>query len=234
VTAGQIAGSYGRVVTEIEPDEHAGHLAADAIAEGNPTAWFERLYAEANRGQAIVPWDREEPHEVVAEWFRGVQGDGRRALVVGCGLGRDAEFVARLGFATTAFDWAPSAIDAVRRRHAGSSVRYVQADLLDPPAEWQHAFDFVLESLTVQSLPVSMHGPATAAVRGFVAPGGTLLVVAAGRDDDAPAGDGPPWPLLLREIDAFAGDGLQRVRVEAISDPAAPAGLRWRAEFRRP
>jgi len=59
-------------VTEIDPDEHAGHLAADAIAEGNPTAWFERLYAEANRGQAIVPWDREEPHEVVAEWFRGV------------------------------------------------------------------------------------------------------------------------------------------------------------------
>jgi SAM-dependent methyltransferase len=221
-------------VTEIDPDEHAGRLAADALAAGSPAAWFERLYAEAARGEAIVPWDRDEPHQVVAEWFRGVHGDGRRALVVGCGLGRDAEFVGRLGFATTAFDVSPSAVAAVGRRHPGSSVRYVQADLLDPPDEWRHAFDLVLESLTVQSLPVPMHAPAIAAVAGFVAPSGTLLVVAAGRDDDAPAGGRPPWPLLRREIDAFAGDGLQPVRVEAISHPAAPAGLRWRAEFRRP
>jgi SAM-dependent methyltransferase len=221
-------------VTEIDPEEHVDRLAADAIAAGNPTAWFERLYAEASRGEAIVPWDRDEPHQVVADWFRGVDGDGRRALVVGCGFGRDAEFVSRLGFATTAFDGSPSAVEAARRRHAGSPVRYVQADLLDPPAEWRHSFDLVLESLTVQSLPVAMHRPAIAAVPRFVAPGGTLLVIAAGRDDDVPDGDGPPWPLLRSEIDAFATDGVQPVRVEALSDPAAPAGLRWRAELRRP
>jgi len=180
-----------------------------------------------------VPWDRDEPHRVVVDWFRGVRGGGRRALVVGSGLGRDAEFVARLGFATTAFDMSPSAVDAARRRHAGSSVRYVQADLLDPPAEWLRAFDLVLESLTVQSLPIAMHGPAITAVTRFVAPGGTLLVVAAGRDDGVPTGDGPPWPLLRGEIEAFASDDVQPVRVEAIRDPAAPAGLRWRAEFRR-
>ena len=221
-------------MTEISPDEQAGRLAAEAIADGNPTAWFERLYASASRGDAVVPWDRDEPHQVVSDWFRGVGGAGRRALVVGCGLGRDAEFVARLGFATTAFDMAPSAVDAARQRHAGSSVRYVQADLLDAPAEWRHAFDLVLESLTVQSLPLSMHGPAIAVVPRFVAPGGTLLVVAAGRDDSVPPGDRPPWPLLRSEIDAFAGDGVEPVRVEAISDPTAATGLRWRAEFRRP
>lgn len=221
-------------MTEIGPEEHAGRLAAEASADGNPTAWFERLYAEASRGEAIVPWDRDEPHQVVVDWFRDVQGDGRRALVVGCGLGRDAEFVARRGFATTAFDMSPSAVEGARRRHTGSLVRYVQADLLDPPAEWRHAFDLVLESLTVQSLPIPMHAAAIAAVPRFVAPGGTLLVVAAGRDDGAPPGDGPPWPLLRSEIDAFAGDGVGPVRVEAISDPAAAAGLRWRAEFRRP
>lgn len=219
---------------EPDPDVHAGRLAAEAIAHGTPTAWFERLYAEASRGEAIVPWDHDEPQHVVADWFRDVAGAGRRALVVGCGTGRDAEFVARLGFITTAFDVSPSAVDAARRRHAGSSVNYVQADLFDPPPEWRHAFDLVLESLTVQSLPVTVRGPAIAQVPRFVAPGGTLLVVAAGRDDDVPAGDGPPWPLVRGEIDAFASDGVQPLRVEAIRDPAAPAGLRWRAEFRRP
>lgn len=221
-------------MTEIDPDEHAGRLAAEAIADGNPTAWFERLYAEAGRGEAIVPWDRDEPHQVVADWFRGVAGDGRRALVVGCGLGRDAEFVARLGFATTAFDVSLSAVEAARRRHADSSVHYVQADLFDPPPEWRHAFDLVLESMTVQSLPDAVRGPAIAQVPRFVGPAGTLLMVAFGRDDDVPAGGGPPWPLVRGEIDAFASDGVEPVRIEAIRDPATPAGLRWRAEFRRP
>lgn len=221
-------------MTESDPDAYAGRLAAEAIAGGSPTAWFERLYAEASRGEAVVPWDRDEPHQLVADWFRDVAGSGRRALVVGAGLGRDAEFVARRGFATTAFDVSPSAVDAARRRHAGSSVHYVQADLLDPPPEWRHAFDLVLESLTVQSLPATVRGPAIAGVPRFVAPGGTLLVVAFGRDDDVPAGDGPPWPLVRGEIDAFASDGVQPVRIEAIRDPDTPAGLRWRAEFRRP
>jgi SAM-dependent methyltransferase len=113
-------------------------------------------------------------------------------------------------------------------------VRYVQADLFDPPAKWRHAFDLVLESLTVQSLPVSHRARAIAQVPRFVAPGGTLLVVAAGRDDADAPDDGPPWPLARAEIDAFATDGVEPVRIEAIRDPAAPTGLRWRAEFRRP
>jgi hypothetical protein len=113
-------------------------------------------------------------------------------------------------------------------------VRYVRADLLDPPPEWRHEFDLVLESLTVQSLPASHRGPAIARVPQFVAPGGTLLVIAAGRDDAVAPGNGPPWPLARAEIDTFAADGVEPMRMEAIRDPAALAGLRWRAEFRRP
>src|SRR5262249_11940822 len=87
-----------------------------------------------------------------------------------------------------------------------------------PSAPWPPACDLLLESLTVKSLRIAMHPAAIAAVPRFVAPGGTLLVVAAGRDDSVPPGDGPPWPLLRSEIDAFAGDGVEPVRVEAISD----------------
>lgn len=67
------------------------------------------------------------------------------ALVVGCGLGADAEYIARLGFDTVAFDVAETAIRLARERFPESTVDYVVRDLLDPPAEWLRAFDLVAE-----------------------------------------------------------------------------------------
>ena len=72
---------------------------------------------------------------------------------------------------------------------------------------------------------------AIAAVPEFVAPGGTLLVIAAAREPGEPA-DGPPWPLTRAEIDAFVTGGLEAVRVEDV--PATDEFVRrWRAELRR-
>ncbi len=119
------------------------------------TDWFEPLYRAAERGEREIPWDRGEPNPAIEAWVRGLDGTGRRALVVGSGTGDDAELVAELGFATTAFDIAETAVAIARRRFPGSRVDYRVADLLDPPAEWAQAFDFVLESITVQSMPVS-------------------------------------------------------------------------------
>jgi SAM-dependent methyltransferase len=170
------------------------------------------------------------------EWAdeRALDGSGQCALVVGSGLGDDAELVAAHGFDTTAFDVAPSAIAAAQRRFPGSPVKYLAADLLDPPAEWVRAFDLVVESLTVQSLPDPPRAEAIARVSRMVAPGGSLLVIAAARDEaDGPV-SGPPWPLIRREIDAFASDGLEPVRIEHLPDAAEPGEHRWRAEFRRP
>ena len=223
-------------MTGIDPDEHARKLAAESLADDDPTAWFERLYSQARDGAAVVPWDVAEPQYVLAEWAnaRPLDGTGKRALIVGTGLGRDAEFVAGFGFDTTAFDISQSAVDQARKRHAGSAVHYRQADLLDPPAEWTHAFDFVVESLTVQALPDPPRRQAIAQVPRLVGPGGTLLVAAAGRADDAPPEPGPPWPLVRAEIEAFASDGVEPVLIEELRNPGPPPSLRWRAEFRRP
>jgi SAM-dependent methyltransferase len=171
---------------------------------------------------------------MLAEWTaaRRLRAVGRRALVVGCGLGEDAEHVAALGFDTVAFDIAPTAVRTARARHANSSVTYVVADLLEPPPEWRAAFDLVVESLTVQALPDDLRPRAIANVARMVGRGGTLLVIAAGRDEGTEA-DGPPWPLTRGEIEAFATDGLQAVRIEEIRDGGAPHGLRWRAELAR-
>jgi SAM-dependent methyltransferase len=192
----------------------------------DPTRFFARLYAAAAAGEAEIPWDRGGPREALAEWAssRRLAGAGRRALVVGAGLGGDAEFVASLGFATLAFDAVDTAVAMARERHPGSAVSYVVADVLAPPAEWRQAFDLVVECLTVQSLPPSLHRAATENIAGFVAPGGTLIVVASAAD--GPPG-GPPWPLTRAEIGAFATGGVRTRGIER-------TGALWRAEFTRP
>ena len=51
------------------PDDDARRLSGDAFREGDATGWFERLYAEAADGRAIVPWDRRAPHPLLVEWI---------------------------------------------------------------------------------------------------------------------------------------------------------------------
>jgi 2-polyprenyl-3-methyl-5-hydroxy-6-metoxy-1,4-benzoquinol methylase len=99
------------------------------------TAWFEELYADAEAGRREVPWDRGGPNPFLEQWVfdRAGDGGGRRALVIGTALGDDAELLAARGFAVTAFDIAPTAIERARRRFPSSSVEYVVADLLDLP-----------------------------------------------------------------------------------------------------
>ena len=157
----------------------------------------------------------------MAEALDGVDGTGRRALVVGSALGDDPELVASLGFETTAFDVSSTAVARAKARFPESRVNYRVADLLDAPAEWREAFDLVVEAITVQSLPHELRERAIAAIVSFVAPGGELLVVSA-QAEDHPYGDGPPWPLTRAEVESFARDGLE---LRSLED----TGQRWRA-----
>lgn len=217
-----------------DPDRHTRDLAADAMAEHDPTAWFDRLYVQANQGEATVPWDHDAPQQLLADWVdsHGVTGHGRSALVIGAGLGRDAEYLAGLGFRTTAFDVSATAVETARQRHPNSTVNYRVADLLTPPEEWVHGFDFVFESLTVQSLPEPPRHAAISRVRELLRSGGILLVVANARDAEQ-AAEGPPWPLTPAEVAMFADDNVTVLTQERISDANDPAIQRWRMVCQR-
>ncbi|MEV0902313.1 class I SAM-dependent methyltransferase [Actinoplanes sp. NPDC049802] len=210
----------------------ARRLAVASLAAGDPTGWFERLYAQARDGQAEVPWDVAAP----SAHLRALDlpaGDGRRALVVGCGPGRDAEHLGTLGYAVTAFDISATAIDLARTRHPASPVEYVVADLLAPPQDWRHGFDLVLESNNVQALPVGIRARAIAAIGALVAPGGLLIVLAAATSRVDSDGSGPPWPLTRDEIGAFAADGLRAVSVTRVDAAGTSLPTRWQALFTR-
>jgi SAM-dependent methyltransferase len=230
-----------------EAERSAARLAHESIAAGDPTGWFERLYAAAADGMTEVPWDRRAPSPLLVQWAAerrlssapateagtGTATATGTALVVGCGLGDDAEFVTSLGFGTVAFDISRSAIQAARERFPRSAVSYYVADLMAPPADWRHAYDLVIESMTLQALPEPPRAAAIASLGPLVAPGGTLIVFARGREPDADD-DGPPWSLTRSEIDSIAVGGLEPVRIDEIRGGPSTAAWRWRAEFRRP
>jgi SAM-dependent methyltransferase len=219
----------------------ARQLAAQAAESGDPAGWFETLYAEARDGQAVVPWDDRQPNPHLTQWAktaaeRGIAGPGRRALVVGCGVGGDPAFLADLGCQVTAFDVSPTAIAEARERFPDEPVDYQVTDLLAPPPEWQGTFDLVAEIYTVQALYGPARAAAIRALPGLVADGGTLLVIARATDDPDPVRDPAlmPWPLTRRELESMAGTTLTPRTIEQFLDDEAPPKLRWRAEFTRP
>jgi SAM-dependent methyltransferase len=183
-----------------------------------------------------VPWRRRQPNPLLVHWASAqeLSGAGQHAVVVGCALGADAEYVASLGFDTTGFDISGTAIRLARQRFPGSTVRYVVADLLNYPQAWLRAYDLVIEIITVQALPDPPRRQAIANVSRLVGPGGTLLVIAAVHHDDTPDTPVPPWPLRRAEIEAFGADGLSPTRIEITAIPGQPDERRWLAEFRRP
>jgi SAM-dependent methyltransferase len=164
---------------------------------------------------------------------RRVDGGGLTAIVVGCALGADAEYLANLGFNTNGFDVAPTAIDLARRRHPDTRVRYLTADILDPPTEWRHAFDLVVEIITVQALPPSHQPRAIANIGRLVAAGGTLLVISAIDGGQPRKRLSEPDPLNRAGIASFAADGLVERRFEDRAVPGQAEQRRWLAEFTR-
>jgi SAM-dependent methyltransferase len=193
-----------------------------AVADGDPTRWYEEVWSAGARGAVPMPWDRDEPHELLARHTHGLDGAGRRAVVVGAGLGADAEHLAGLGFATTAFDIAPSAVEAARRRHPDSRVDYRVADLLDLPEDLVGGFDLVVEIFTLQALHGSVRQRAVDGVRRLVAPGGSLFVVQVVRDDGEEVAVEPPWLLDGAEMEGLAGDGLIGVSLDRVPNPDHP------------
>jgi len=209
-------------------------LANISVDPQNPTGWFEPLYAEAKGDTAQVPWAKNQPHPFLQEWLsiNSPQAAEKTALVIGCGLGDDAELLASLGYQVTAFDISPTAIAWCQQRFPDSSVNYLVADLFNLDPQWQGKYDFVFECKTIQALPLNMRSQVIQKITALVAPQGTLLVIARHRDADT-IPDGPPWALSDAELSQFIELGLTEVKCDRFIEGEHIKIEQYRLEYYR-
>lgn len=210
-------------------------LVEEHLGAGRPTGWFDPLYAAADGDASAVPWDGREAHPYLADWLADpvVDPPGRRAVVVGAGLGGDARALHDAGYTVTAFDVAPTAVAWARER-VPEAVTVLEADLLDLPDGLVGGFDLVVEVRTVQSLPGVVRDAAMHAVASLAAPGGVVVVVTllATSADAAARWSGPPWAQAPSELAAYLAGGLRREALEH-PDPAGEDALEARVTFVR-
>ncbi len=208
-------------------------LAEQSLRQSDPSGWFERLYAEANGDYSQVPWARLAIHPYLKDWLDtyAPQGKNRSALVIGCGLGDDAEALQERGFNVTAFDISPTAIAWCRKRFPDSPVIYVVADLLALNLAWHQAFDLVIESRNIQSLPLSVRSNVIQAIASLVAKGGTLLVITRHRDTETEP-VGPPWPLSEQELAQFQALGFREIHRDTFFEGDDNTVKQVRIEYR--
>ncbi len=217
-----------------EARAHLRELQADFASRGDVFGWFEALYSEAGGNTDVIPWADLEPNHFLRVWAeeKGLKGSGRKALVVGCGLGDDAKYLHDLGFKVTAFDISPTAIEWAKRLYGEADIQFEAADLFEPPRGWLGAFDFVLEIYTIQPLPLEMRPRVIDAVASFVAPRGTLVVVTRGREDDVEP-DVVPWPLSRRDLSRFSENGLIEVSFVEMPPIEEDEPSRFVVEYKR-
>lgn len=192
--------------------------------EGKPLAWFDAIYKGADGDFTKVFWADLEPSPYLVQWVHECEPlpQGKSAIVVGCGVGDDAEALSAYGYEVTAFDISSTAIELCQKRYPDSRVNYVVANLFEAPAEWREAFDLVYECNTIQVLPGEYRKKARDAMIGLLNKGAHILVSCRSRRTGAME-EAVPLPLDKVEIDGFKDEGgLKEVSFLAYDDTQDP------------
>lgn len=204
-------GCVGATLAEVTDPGSGLRLDFDALYRGESPA-------EGIPAMTTPPWDTRAPKESVVGWHEQglVHGD---VLDIGCGLGDNAIYLARHGFAVTGLDMSPTALVTAEHRalDAGVTVTFAVADATTLTG-YTDAFDTVVDSGMFHCLDDAGKRAYATAVHRATRDQATLLL-ACFCEDNPPADDGRPLPTVsertLREV--LGGAGWDIVVLEPVT-----------------
>lgn len=188
--------------------------------------------------QGDIPWDQHSTTHVLERVIREFSVKPCRVLEMGCGTGRNAIHLARLGFEVTAVDLASRAIDLARENtwHAGMNIRFHAADFRYLPDEGER-FPFVFDSGFYHCVRREMLGDLLAFLERVTQPGSLWLTLTGNANDPQPRAKGPPRlraSELCAELESlFAVMELRETHFEAVESHAECHPLAWSVLLRR-
>lgn len=150
------------------------------------------------------------PHsEVVAACAQIAPG---RALDMGCSNGRNALYLAQLGFDVTAVDHNPNAIAMLQNIANQEGLQHIQADVYDiNQAALPGSYDFIACTVTLMFLDPARVPDVLADMQRCTHPGGHNLIVAAMDTAAHPCPVNFPFTLDAGELSA-AYDGWELLK----------------------
>ncbi len=155
------------------------------------------------------------------------QGAGLLALDVGAGSGRDAAWLAKLGYEVVAVEPAAGMRAEAQARTPDPCIRWLDDRLPDLSAVHRLglAFDLILLSAVWMHVPPPVRARAFRKLVTLLKPGGVLFLSL--REGPAEP-DRPLWPAPLGEIEALArSHGLAVLRAVPTTDQLGRPEVRW-------
>lgn len=184
------------------------------MSDDRQRLWDQR-YAAKDRVWSVAP------NRLVESVVTGLPGT--TAIDLGAGEGRHALWLAQLGWRVTAVDFSAVGIDRGRAAAADThlDVDWQVADV----TTWQPPHGALVDLVLVAYLHIGEDVFERA--RGWLAPGGHLVVVGHALRNLTEGVGGPQDPALLHTVDALraAADGLQVLRCEEVDRTTAEGAV---------
>jgi SAM-dependent methyltransferase len=181
----------------------------------SPTKW------EADYLRKTDGWDMGGPTPVFKRLATSKRFQPGRMLVPGAGRGHDAREFARHGFQVTAVDFAPTAVNEMKRlAEPDAPVEVLQHDLFALPPKMDHSFDYVLQYTCFCAIDPKRRTEYADLVTRLLKPGGAYIDLAFPLDGRP---GGPPFAVSESELlDLYQERGFKLLSRETPADSVSP------------
>jgi SAM-dependent methyltransferase len=154
------------------------------------TKHFDEIYRKSTPDE--IPWNNEQPPELLVELVESGNVKRSRALDLGCGLGNYAIWLAGQGFDVVGVDISPTAIKIAKQnaKNKNAKCKFIVADLTGQWPDLGSQFDFVYDWGLLHHIFPEKRGKYVENVHRVLGPGGKYLSVCFNEKDAA--FEGPP------------------------------------------
>jgi methyl halide transferase len=201
-----------------------------ALTDPAHSAFWQAIY-----DGGTPPWDQGQAAPPLVRAIETLSlPPGSRALVPGCGFGHEAIFLAGLGYAVTAVDFASGAVNGLRGRvdETGLAIDVVQADLFDLPRTLDGTFDLLLEHTCFCAIPLNRRADYVGVAARLLQPGASLVGLFF--EVDHRLEDGPPFATTRADVMHYFEPSFDVEGVEQPQDSfPGRNGREWLSTMRR-